>query len=266
ALARCNADGSLDTSFGIGGKMTTDFGDSGDFVGLVAIQSDGKIVAAGQSDYDFALARFNADGSLDTTFGTSGKVTTDFGGDDAGESMAIQSDGAIVMVGWSNAGGNADFALARYNANGSLDTSFGTGGKVTTDFGGNSHGLSVAIQGDGRIVVSGNAVVGSPSDFALARYNANGSLDTTFGAGGKVTTDFGGAGGADSGNSVAIQSDGRIVVAGFSNAGGFNDFALARYNANGILDTTFGTGGKVTTDFEGDDVGSSVAIQSTAGS
>ena len=231
--AAATGPGDLDTTFGTGGKVTTDFG--GSPVGFsVAIQSDGKIVVAGYSNvggtFGFALARYNTNGSLDATFGTGGKVTTNYGGDDRGYSLAIQSDGKIVVAGYSNAGGTFDFALARYNTNGSLDTSFSAGGKVTTDFGGSDDlGRSVALQGDGKIVVAGDSNVGSTFDFALARYNTNGSLDTSFGAGGKVTTDFGGSG--DGGRSVALQGDGKIVVAGNAAVGGTADFALARYLA-----------------------------------
>ncbi len=163
------------------------------------------------------------------------------------------------MTGFAFTGGSGDFAVARYNAGGILDTSFGTGGKVTTNFGGDDRGFSVALQDDGKIVVAGTKFAGGSGDFALARYNAAGSLDATFGTGGKVTTNFGGY---DRGLSVAIQSDGMIVAAGTSPGGGSADFALARYNAIGALDTTFGTGGKVTTDFGGNDDVRSVTIQS----
>jgi len=216
--------------------VTTDFGGS-DYGFSVALQPDGKIVVAGYAGGDFALARYNSDGALDTSFGSGGKVTTDFGGSyhPDGFSVALQPDGKIVVAGY--AGG--DFALARYNSDGALDTSFGSGGKVTTDFGGSDAGYSVALQPDGKIVVAGYAGL----DFALARYNSDGALDTSFGTGGKVTTDF--SGGRDVGYSVALQPDGKIVVAGYAGV----DFALARYNSDGALDTSFGSGGKVTTDF-----------------
>jgi uncharacterized delta-60 repeat protein/uncharacterized repeat protein (TIGR01451 family) len=126
--------------------------------------------------------------------------------------------------------------LARYNADGSLDASFGTGGKVTTDFGGGSfdeaHG--VALQADGKIIVAGtstSSVPGSTLDFALARYNTDGILDSSFGTGGKVTTGFGGF---DEAHGVAVQADGKIIAAGYSNADSTRDFALARYEGGGI--------------------------------
>jgi uncharacterized delta-60 repeat protein len=259
------AEGDLDTNFDSDGKVTTAIGGSNHRVRSVAIQSDGKIVAAGEgfgSLWDFALARYNTDGTLDTSFDSDGKVTTVFGAsNDRVYSVAIQSDGKIVVAGVSYTGSSNDFALVRYNTDGSLDTSFDSDGKVTTDFGGgNDQAFSVAIQSDGKIVAAGNSRNGN-WDFALARYNTDGSLDTSFDSGGKVTTDFGG--GNDRAYSVAIQSDGKIVAAGYSSNGSNNDFALVRYNTDGTLDTNFDSGGKVTTDFGGgDDQAYSVAIQS----
>ena len=253
ALARYNSDGTLDTTFDTDGKLTTAIGTT-DVATSVAI-FDGKIVVAGYSNmnnnYEFALARYNSDGTLDTTFDADGKLTTDIRQNDFGYSMAIQTDGKIVVAGYS--GNNNDFSLARYTTNGTLDTTFDTDGTLTTDMGGVDYGNSVAIQTDGKIVVAG---VTSYNDVALARYTTNGTLDTTFDTDGKLTTDFGGA---DYGNSVAIQTDGRILVAGSGSSG--NDFTLARYTTTGALDTTFDTDGKLTTDFGGDDFGNSVAIQ-----
>ncbi len=181
----------------------------------MAIQSDGKIVVAGGSGSTFALARYNANGSLDTTFDGDGKLTTTFGGtSSAAYGVAIQSDGKIVAAGYSlSATNNQDFALARYNTDGSLDTSFDGDGKLTTDFGSFfDFAFSVAIQSDGKIVAAGNSGAGNTQDFALARYNTNGSLDTSFDVDGKVTTSF--AAGNDIAYSVAIQTDGKIVAAG----------------------------------------------------
>jgi uncharacterized delta-60 repeat protein len=232
--------GALDPTFGVGGKVTTDF--AGIFDVAMALQADGKIVVVGDSVVggfgDFALARYNADGTLDDSFGTSGKVTTDFGGDeDRAFDVAIQANGRIVVVGHSVAGDAVDFALARYNADGSLDDggpndstpadTFGTSGKVTTDFGGTIDlATSVVLQADGKIVVAGSTFGGGSEDFALARYNADGTLDDGFGTSGKVTTDFGGS---DRATSVALQTDGKIVVAGSTFGGGFGGLALARY-------------------------------------
>ena len=279
AMARYNTNGTLDTSFGTGGTVATPLVFAGSFfrVTSVALQPDGKIVLAGSTVLNpfavFALARFNSNGTLDTSFGTGGRVTTAFGQVSAEAwTVGVQADGKIVAAGYANVNGGESFGLARYNSNGTLDASFGTGGKVTTAFGTTSFAFafSVAFQPDGRIVAAGYTEIGpcvfngleQPCfDFALARYNSNGTLDASFGTGGMVTTDF--AGPNDQASSIAVQPDGRIVVAGA--AGGYInrgfDFGLARYNSNGTLDATFGTGGKATTDFAGvDDVPSASAI------
>jgi uncharacterized delta-60 repeat protein len=260
ALVRYNVDGSLDTSFDGDGRVTTDFSPYDDWGCSVALRSDGKIVVAGYAGGEFAVARYNPNGSLDTSFGVGGKVTTVVGSASSeGCSVALQSDGKIVVVGECWNGSNRDFAVVRYNTNGSLDTAFGTGGMVTTAIGvSNDYAYSVALQADGKIVVAGHSYNGANDDFALVRYNADGSLDASFGVGGKVTTAFGSAG--DFGYSVALQSDGKIVVAG--RGGSSFDFALARYNANGSLDTSFDGDGKVTTNLGADDRGYSVAFQS----
>ncbi len=255
ALVRYDTLGVPDGTFGSGGTMITDFGSEAE-ARSVAIQLDGKIVAAGYSGGDgstvFTLARYDTAGNPDSTFGTNGKDTTAIGagGDDEAYSVAIQSDGKIVVAGYSNDGHHNDFAVARYTANGTLDVTFGAGGKVTTAVGsgGDDRAYAVAIQGDGKIVVAGYSYDGSSNNdfFALVRYDAAGNLDGTFGTGGKVTTAFGSGGEEDdAAYSIAIQSDGKIVVAGYSTDP--DDFALARYNTIGTLDTTFGAGGKVTT-------------------
>jgi uncharacterized delta-60 repeat protein len=250
ALVRYNADGSLDTSFDGDGKVTTGLL-SDDLGQSVVVQPDGKIVVSGYSfdgsSFDFAIARYNSDGSLDTGFGSGGKVTTPIAFHEASYSVALQADGKIVAAGHSFTGnGPNDFAVIRYNANGSLDASFDGDGKVTTDFSGtNDVGQSVALQPDGKIVVAGYSLIGSNADIVVARYNSNGSLDTSFDGDGRVRTSV--VPGSDYGSSVTIQPDGKILVAGNSFNGTNTDFALVRYNANGSLDTTFGNGGKVTT-------------------
>ncbi len=195
-----------------------------------------------------------APGDLDPTFGNGGKVLTPIGnsGGSAAQGVAVQSDGKIVVVGLSNSGTtsaqNYDFAVVRYNADGSLDASFGTGGKVLTQIRENDVAYAAAIQADGKIVLAGFSSTGTAasSDFALVRYNTDGSLDSSFGTGGKVLTDFGGSGG-DYARDVVIQSNGKIVVAGETGPDATKDFALARYNTDGTLDLSFGTGGKVVT-------------------
>ena len=249
-----SGDGDLDSTFGLGGKVTTDFSGRSSGAAALALQSDGKIVVAGDvlsatGPPDFAVARYNTDGSLDSSFGSGGRVTTDFAGrSDNGTAIAVQPDGKILVAGGANLGATQfDFALVRYNANGSLDSTFGPGGKVTTDFNGGLDAASaIALQADGMIVAAGFATAGDPH-MALVRYNPNGTLDTTFGTGGKVITDINGT--RDFANAVAIQPDGKIVAGGSTlvPAVSFVMFALARYNTDGSLDSTFGSGGKVTT-------------------
>ena len=168
-------------------------------------------------------------GSLDSTFGTGGIVTTPIGNNDAyAYALGIQTDGRIVAAGYYADGSYYDFAVVRYNTNGSLDTTFGTGGIVTTPVGsGNAIANALGIQSDGRIVAAGSFYNGSNDNFAVVRYNTDGSLDTTFGTGGIVTTPMGS--GYDIAYSLAIQSDGRILAAGSSDNGSYNNFALMRY-------------------------------------
>lgn len=270
ALVRYNSDGTLDSAFSSDGIVITVIGSNNEYGYSVAIQSDGKIVLAGQitnspngTNWDLALVRYTTDGSLDSTFDSDGKVITstgvgEYSHHEKGRSVVIQSDGKIVVAGSSFNGFDKDFSLVRYNSNGSLDNTFDSDGKVTTDFENNDdYGYSAAIQSDGKIVVAGRSYDGdSPFDgFAIVRYNSNGSLDSTFDSDGKVLMFIY----HGYGNSVVIQNDGKIVVAGYSGS----NFALARYNSNGSLDTTFNSDGKVLTGFEGNyDYGYSVAIQS----
>jgi len=262
-VVRYNPNGSLDTSFGSGGIVTTFFAE-GSYAFAVALQSDGKIIAAGthfvdfnpgdMSDTDFALARYNPDGSLDTTFGNGGLVTTDFfGTEDDVFSVLIQPDGKIVGVGSANDPADFyDFAAVRYLSNGALDTTFGAGGKVTTDFGrrGFDQALSGALQADGKIVAAGFAtsVDGIRENFAVARYTSGGVLDTTFNNRGLQQIDFGSC--CQDAWQVLLQGDGKLVTVGFPNSEqSDSDFLLARLNSTGSLDTTFGIGGKVRTSF-----------------
>ena len=267
ALVRYHPNGTLDTNFGTLGVVTTPIGSGNDEAYGVVLQNNGKIVVAGYShngfDYDFAVARYESDGRLDTSFGGDGKVTTAIGAlHDMGQSVAMQSDGKIVVAGYSYNGGNNDFALVRYESDGRLDTSFGGDGKTTTPIGSDDDlGRSVAIQGDGKIVVAGNSRNGNNDDFALARFKLDGALDTDFGVGGKVTTPIGGFN--DFGYGMALQSDGKIVVAGFTSTGSDSDFALVRYSANGSLDVSFGSNGVVVTPIGGyGDIGQGMALQS----
>jgi uncharacterized delta-60 repeat protein len=251
ALARYNADGSLDITFDGDGWLTTDIAFGDDYASAMLLQPDGKIVVAGysyNSGYNFALARYNANGSLDTTFDGDGKLTTDFSGSrDTASAVALQVDGKIIVAGIAT-GTTTDFALARYNPDGSLDTTFDGDGKVTTDFsGGYDNGSAVSVQADGKIIVAGYAT-GTTTDFALARYNPDGSLDTTFDGDGKLVTDF--ADDTDMAAALALQPNGKIVVVGNATSTS-SDFALARYNPDGSLDTSFAGDGRLVTDNAG---------------
>jgi len=241
-LVRYNNDGSLDTSFGTNGIVITDFGgNSSDDCRDVILQPDGKIICVGSSDFGgtlaFGLARYNDDGSLDTSFSNDGKVITNVAGStyDIGFKAALQLDNKIVVAGYTVSSDNHDFALVRYNTDGSLDPNFGFDGIVVTDIGlFNDEANSVVIQSDGKIVAVGYAVTASEKDFAIVRYNTDGSLDTDFGNLGKVTTRISYQN--DIANSVAIQSDGKLVSGGFSApAAGNTSFAIVRYLAGNPL-------------------------------
>jgi uncharacterized delta-60 repeat protein len=261
ALARLNSDGTLDPTFDGDGKTTSAFPPYVEAAASsVVVQADGKIVVGGtvtSSDGtpDFALARYDPDGTLDASFGEDGWVTTDISDRDSGRAVALQADGKIVLAG--GVGGRlsstAEFALVRYQADGTLDSTFGDGGKVTTDFRKYDSAYDIAIQANGKIIAVGRA----GWKWGLARYNPDGTLDASFGDGGKVLTNFGSA--VDVASSVAIQATGKIVVAGRR---GVRFFALARYRPSGALDRTFSGDGKVTATF-GDHlaVANDVAVQ-----
>jgi uncharacterized delta-60 repeat protein len=261
ALVRYNLDGSLDSSFGAGGKVVTPLRSIG--AHALALQPDGKIITAGNSEGDFALVRHNPNGSLDSNFGAGGTVTTSIGAGIAlAYTLATQRDGKIMAAGIAFDDRDFNFALVRYDPDGSLDTSFGVGGKLITAIGLRSDEAhpfgplythkagcrlcEIAIQPDGKIVVAGSALKDGNFDFAVVRYNPDGSVDESFGAGGQVSSPLGD--GDDHAYALAIQADGKIVVAGSAQVSvRETNFALVRYNPDGSLDSSFGQGGKVTT-------------------
>ncbi len=238
AVARYNADGTLDTTFNGNGTVTTDVGPSNAGAFGVVVQADGKIVAAGQtSDYGngYAVVRYNVDGSLDASFGpnSNGIITLQIpgGSRSTAQDLALQEDGKIVVVGayMNNATTSVDVGLVRFNTNGILDTTFGVGGIVKSDFGSDENGLDVVIQPDGRIVIVGlRTQAGVGYNSLIARYTANGTLDSTFGTGGfTVTAQTPGS--PNMFTAVALQADGRIVAAGSVNGGSDKNFGIARY-------------------------------------
>lgn len=253
-VVRYDTTGGLDASFDTDGRLTTTFGSMTATATSVAIQPDGKIVVAGNSNNGggtnvIALARYHPWGALDTTFSGNGKVTISIGssGNSGAHAVAIQpSNGKVVVAGYALSGsGHPVFAVARFDANGVLDTSFGGNGKVTTPVGSSAAvARSVAVQPNGKIVTAGYAVKAGHPVFALTRYRPNGHLDGSFSGTGKVTTAVGSF--SSIARSVAI-ANGKIVAAGYTFDGPTDKFGLARYKTNGTLDGGFGAGGKVTT-------------------
>lgn len=276
-VARYHDNGLLDSTFGGGAGYVRTPAGSSSRAQAVAIQNDGGIVVAGYTlnagSYDFVVARYSAGGVIDTSFGGGdGIATTDFGSqDDQARGVAVQSDGKIVAGGFTKVGGDYDFALVRYCANGELDNGvncpggFGSGGKVTTGFGYAEKGYALVLQPDDKIVVAGQSIGSPGADFVLARYCPDGSLDDGSSCGpggfdgdGKLSTLLVGVDGA---RALALQSDGKLVAAGVAgHLGGIPMYGLVRYCPNGSLDNGsncgaggFGAGGMVTTSIPGSD-------------
>jgi uncharacterized delta-60 repeat protein len=255
-IARFNADGTLDQTFGTNGITVYPLTPQYDAVSSIGVQSDNKIVLAGKTgqyypDEDLALARFNADGSIDPTFGTNGQVIMSIGLQSTkANAIRIMADDKILLTGFTHLEPIVYIVLvAKLNADGSPDAGFGTNGIVTTQVGTYAcEGHDLAIQQDGKILVGGIQDIDNQYNFILARYNADGSPDTGFGSGGSVITDLGAW---DRGHALLLQPDQRILVGGYSGLYPDLDFAVVRYKADGSLDPTFGTGGIAKTDFSG---------------
>ncbi|HNI70427.1 MAG TPA: hypothetical protein PLO27_03845, partial [Marmoricola sp.] len=218
------------------------------------------IVAAGRasngSNNDFALVRIKANGEVDPTFGSANGVVTDFGGtDDVVRALAVQPDWKYVVAGTSN----GRVALARYLPNGSLDPTFGAGGKVITTVSSTDEARGIVLQPDGRILVAGSTSMGGVRNTMLLRYLANGSPDASFGAGGRVVASF--SPNNDAASSVALQPDGRILVAGYSDGAARRGFLVARFHASGAVDASFGFAGSVLTTFARSAEATSMAVQ-----
>jgi len=259
------APGDLDLTFGSGGLVVTSFTNPPyqDSPSSIQVQPDGKIVVCGEIIEDdpnfsftvsFFIARYHPNGTFDTSFGTNGKIVAPInsGGEFVGREIALQPDGKIIAVGYRTISPLTHVAVNRYNSDGTLDSSFGTGGKVVTQIGDSATSANlVAVQADGRIIVVG-ATAGS-FDFIIVRYNPNGSLDTSFGDGGKIVSSFNRRG--VSASAVLLQPDGKIVAAGsyIRNDPPFQGFSLVRYNADGSLDVDFGVDGGVVHAFPNSD-------------
>ncbi|WP_399093268.1 hypothetical protein ACGH2B_23385 [Streptomyces sp. BBFR2] len=258
------AAGDLDPSFGTGGKVSIDFG-AVSIANAVALQSDAKLVLAGRvgdaSTGDFGVARLNRNGSLDTTFGTGGKVTLSLSAaEDVARAVAIQSDGKIVVGGFAGSEAAGNIAVVRFNPDGTLDAGFGSGGVAIYDISGPTGDAirGMVLQPDGKILGVGAA----GANAGLIRLNPDGSLDTTFAGGaGKEAVSLGNAGHLFA---LSLLSTGAFLVAGFdSTALTQDDFLLARFNADGSLDSTFGSSGLVRTDFNGlNDLAFAMTVQS----
>lgn len=296
-LARYLPGGTLDVVFGTNGVVTSDIrsvmyniADTGQLGGNdfsadgaydVAMQADGKILVAGYTFHtnpptglansdNIVVVRYLTNGLVDTTFGTNGVAMAEVlkagnATHDRGYALAVQTNGAIVVAGEMYEGTKAgDFVTVRFTSTGVLDTTFAsTGYKLTSLSSYLDTARDVVIQGDGKIVVAGEKSNISPSSFGVVRYNANGTADTTFGPGGIRSVVFSTATNSNSSAyNVAVQSDGKMVVGGYSyTTTTQGDYALARFNANGTLDTTFDGDGKVTTNFGGSETGADVMIQ-----
>jgi uncharacterized delta-60 repeat protein len=257
-LVRYRNDGTLDNTFGSGGKVATAMGKKSESINALALQTDGKIIAAGgvdlyngpsypfDSNTAFALARYNINGTLDTSFGNRGKVIHDWNPneDDGIRDIALLPDGRFVVVGVigdsqrANPGNN--LLVARYTAAGSLDASFGAGGRVMIDLGGDDNAFGLKVQPDGKLVIAGFTNIHGTYDFMVLRLNSNATSDTSFGNNGVVLTDvvIEGESKENRAYDVQLQTDGKIVVAGSNYA--YGGSVIARYNADGSLDTTFG--------------------------
>jgi uncharacterized delta-60 repeat protein len=265
-VVRLNADGSPDTGFGNEGYIVDlVFGPGGAMPYDIVVQADTRIVVVGMTTdgidakpIDFAIARFDSDGSPDTSFSGDGKQTVGFGGIDFARAVAIDSEGRIVVAGFG--GVNNDMLVTRLKVDGSVDSSFGNNGVSGMDFGDIDAAEEMALQPDGKIVLAGFTTKGrdpvNPTDYAIARLETNGNPDPTFDLDGKQTIGFGGD---DRAHGLAIQADGKILVGG--SGGGNTNLVLTRLNADGSLDQGFGAGGVVAPDFGGLEVGGQIALQ-----
>ncbi len=266
AVLRYNTDGSLDDSFGLNGIASKDLGVYE--VGFaVDLQADGRILLAGTSSEmmgDYALVRFNQDGTLDETFGSDGSVVIENSGmHDEIYGVKIKPDGKIVASGYSRNFNNdiSDFMILQLNNDGSLDESFNSTGIVVTDFisGSLDESTSIAVQPDGKIIAGGVSEAASDQDFALARYNSDGSLDQSFNQTGLVRTNLGSF--DDYATALCLQPDGKIILAGFASSPTDVDYVIVRYNIDGTIDESFGNNGMTWTDFGvGDDKAKAICL------
>jgi uncharacterized delta-60 repeat protein len=271
AILRLLPDGTPDSTFGINAWAVNDLGTQYEFPNCVALQADGKIVAAGRKAApvlsDITMVRYHPDGRVDSLFGNNGIVETNIREEDEAFAIAIQPDGQIILAGFASISASGDFAVARYNPDGTLDKFFGEGGKVITDIDGvnaSDYIKAMVLLPDGKILVVGNAnnsFFDGQADVGMVRYDQNGILDPEFGVGGIKVTSFGAF---TNSHGLAVQPDGKILFGGVSNAIEEDKrWLLARFQSNGSLDEGFGTAGFTTTKVPGNnDYATAVHIQS----
>lgn len=262
-LSRFNTNGSLDTSFGTNGIVTTSIGTRAE-AGCIVLQSSGNSIVAGfaivNNSTQFAVARYTTTGALDSSFGNAGTgiVTQAIGAGCAINACVLQTDGSIIVAGNCVMNGQPQIALMRFTSNGLVDTTFGTKGIVTLSVsGGPCACQAVVIQTNGLIVVGGSAVVNSVTQMVMARFNTNGTLDTTFGTSGIVTS---AQGSRSVINALSLDASGNIVAVGFSDS----NMISARFSSSGSLDTSFGTAGVTITTVGTTTRANSVVIDSSS--
>ena len=228
-------------TFLMGSIVTTNVGiTTEDAAKDIAVLTNGKMIVAGNSNGRIVVTRYNADGTLDASFSGDGKAIISFSNTEIVKSMAVQADGKIVIISDFTNTATHDVRVSRLNADGSLDTGFNSSGTNIITYGTDNQAGSVVLQADGKILVALTAAPGATSnDFVIVRFNTNGTLDTSFNSSGVVVTNMSLT---DVANSILVQPDGKIIVAGSNDVGASADFAIARYNTNGSLDTTFGGG------------------------
>ncbi|RZJ31011.1 MAG: T9SS type A sorting domain-containing protein [Flavobacterium sp.] len=250
----------LDAGFGTGGYLTTAFADNNSFLSSLALQPDGKIITCGHYVNGalnvLVIARYNADGTPDTAFNGTGILTAAVGSDFPNDynTVRLQQDGKIVVGGSASVSGTNYFFLARYNSNGTADAAFGDNGIIITNFAGRAN--TIEIQPDNKILIAGYVTSSANGDFGVARFNSDGTLDGDFGVNGLSVINIGTVSNplALSGEKVKqlkLLPDGKILAAGtrYAAAADDIDFAIVRLNADGTLDSDFGTDGKTVTDF-----------------
>ncbi len=268
-VVRYNTNGTFDTTFDGDGVVTTAIGGGTDIGNALVIQPDGKIIVSGRSDTpptfqtSYAIVRYNANGSIDTSFGNQGIIIPQLSGNSFARHMALQTDGKIVVVHNRVQSGVQKLVVLRYDSQGQSDPTFGVNGYVDTSVGIGHEFEAVELQTDGKIVVSCSGFTNATSyDFWVIRFNTNGSLDDGFGTGGMVKTPIGAGGSLDQAKALAIQANGKIVVAGRAPNVPNSNFVTVRYNKNGALDTKWGNGGIVISELGGNaDAINAVAIQ-----